>query len=301
MKNVCMTKKEFCEKLVDAVRESFKGFEVSMEALAGKREETEFVMNLRMRDSGFVFCLHLEEYYEAYCDDISFSHIEETITTSIDTSTIPIIVENISSMDRYERIKERTYIKVYDLDSNQEYLKDKYYSVHGSLAAIYCYKAFQNEAATYESIITQGMIEQWGLSTDIIHRDALDNMGREAVLYSVREISECGMNHARNLLRQEEEVRKGFLLLTNQNNFGGAALILNGAIMRKAAEVIGGDFYILPCSIHEVILSPAYSCLQREKIIELLENVKKNLSHVDDCLGDIPLYYHVDTRIVTLI
>ena len=46
-------------------------------------------------------------------------------------------------------------------------------------------------------------------------------------------------------------------VLTNRNKLDGAVQILNSGALRKAAGIIGLDFFILPSSRHETILVPA--------------------------------------------
>ena len=46
------------------------------------------------------------------------------------------------------------------------------------------------------------------------------------------------------------------MVLSNQKNFFGASVILYSEQLRKVSEELGQDLYILPSSVHEVILLP---------------------------------------------
>lgn len=45
-------------------------------------------------------------------------------------------------------------------------------------------------------------------------------------------------------------------VLSSKNLFGGAVYMINEEILKRASDMIGGDFSILPSSIHELILVP---------------------------------------------
>ena len=61
-------------------------------------------------------------------------------------------------------------------------------------------------------------------------------------------------------------------VLTNRDSFFGASCILYPGLMKKIGKMLGGDYYILPSSVHETILlktggeaDPEYlRCLVRE-------------------------------------
>ncbi len=46
-------------------------------------------------------------------------------------------------------------------------------------------------------------------------------------------------------------------VVTNKKRMYGAVAMLDRKVMKKAAEILGRDFIILPSSIHEVIVIPA--------------------------------------------
>ena len=60
------------------------------------------------------------------------------------------------------------------------------------------------------------------------------------------------------MLPSEEEIPSMYIL-TNTSKNGGAANLLDDAALADISEKVGGDFMILPSSIHEAIILPQVS------------------------------------------
>ena len=71
-------------------------------------------------------------------------------------------------------------------------------------------------------------------------------------------------------------------VITNHENRNGAIGVLNSAIMDYAAEKLG-DFYILPASIHEVLLVVKDSELDAESLQPEKTIYVRSVSHRAKC------------------
>ncbi len=88
-------------------------------------------------------------------------------------------------------------------------------------------------------------------------------------------------------------------VLTNQEKVYGAACILYPGVLKKAAETIGDDLYVIPSSVHETIIVPA-SCWDdttsiKSIIHDVNENVLDSMSYLSDNLYS---YNRVDDKLV---
>ncbi len=82
----------------------------------------------------------------------------------------------------------------------------------------------------------------------------------------------------------------GILVLTNQDSMYGAAEVLNQNATREAAEIIGGDFYILPSSKHEVLLVPE-SFAGVDELSAMVREVNRQVVSDKDWLSDHVYHY----------
>ncbi|MCD7763623.1 MAG: DUF5688 family protein [Lachnospiraceae bacterium] len=60
---------------------------------------------------------------------------------------------------------------------------------------------------------------------------------------------------------------------------------------------IGGDYYVLPSSLHECIILPAKDSgyMQAEYLQEMVREVNQKTVEIDDLLGDSVYRYYADT------
>ena len=83
---------------------------------------------------------------------------------------------------------------------------------------------------------------------------------------------------------ENSEMKLLMYVITNHENRNGAIGVLNSAIMDYAAEKLG-DFYILPASIHEVLLVVKDSELDAESLQNMVREVNNDVLP-DELLSD---------------
>lgn len=96
-------------------------------------------------------------------------------------------------------------------------------------------------------VVTNGILDSLGVSVDTLHEAAINNIkpqfkGLSGVIY---DLSSGSID-----MREKDEV---MYVLTSETMFLGAGAILNKPMMDSIFDKMG-DFYILPSSIHEVLI-----------------------------------------------
>ena len=74
----------------------------------------------------------------------------------------------------------------------------------------------------------------------------------------------------------------GMYCLTNGDKMNGAGLILQGDLMQQIAEIVGGDFYILPSSCHEVLVIPESMGMDVKELSAMVQQVKETEVSTED-------------------
>lgn len=65
------------------------------------------------------------------------------------------------------------------------------------------------------------------------------------------------------------------LVMTNKDSFLGAATMLYEGALQEVAENINSDLYVLPSSIHEIILYPADGSMTPEELAEMVRTINE--------------------------
>lgn len=80
-------------------------------------------------------------------------------------------------------------------------------------------------------------------------------------------------------------------VLSNTRFYYGAAEVLREDILEKFSRKIGGIFYILPSSVHELILVPESTFICTEYLREMVKEVNKDVVTKEEWLLENVYYY----------
>jgi hypothetical protein len=88
----------------------------------------------------------------------------------------------------------------------------------------------------------------------------------------------------------------GMYVLTNASGSLGAAALFYPDVKEKAAELLGGDYYILPSSVHEVILVPDSADIKAADLCDMVKQANRTVVDEKDILSDNVYHYSKDDR-----
>ena len=81
-------------------------------------------------------------------------------------------------------------------------------------------------------------------------------------------------------------------VVTNRSKTHGASCVLYPGVLKQLAQKYGADFYIIPSSIHEVILLPCYTSVNPGELKQLIMEVNRFQLEPEDILSDNLYYYN---------
>lgn len=226
---------------------------------------------------------------------------------------VDIILESINSVMEYEFVKEyksmlykwddvKQYVKpfVFNLEKNREYIEQNQIVFMERLNLAYGYFVEFPEDAEGSSAqvnITQGLLELWGVSEQELFETAERNAS--FCIKSMREVME-------DLIKDKVGVEvtldeKSIMsVLSNQRKNRGAAGLFQTEVLEKYAEELGNNFYILPSSLHEVILIKEDEAPSVEVLKSMVQEVNETQVNIEDYLSDNVYYYDREKKEVSI-
>ena len=81
-------------------------------------------------------------------------------------------------------------------------------------------------------------------------------------------------------------------IMTNKQNYYGAVNMLYQDVLKIVAEKLNANLYILPSSVHEVLIVPESSNTSAEELYQMVCKVNRTEVSVDDFLTDNVYYYN---------
>lgn len=203
-----------------------------------------------------------DEYYNDFLSDISLSEISKKTMNKY----YFFRADNMEKLFDYQNIKHRIYMKILNKEDNICYLKDKYYVSYLDLAVIY-YVDLQENYNTYPDrrgiAITQSIFDYWSITDDVIQKQTLKNMESESAFMLKRD------TYNENCVLYDAFEK-------NQN----AVAITNPTTLHYIKELLKEPFYILPLSVHDIIIIPKIKIHTQAQ----LNKMKKSIIESNDNL-----------------
>lgn len=203
----------------------------------------------------------------------------------------------------YSAVKGRIFIKVIHYDKNKEMLEEVPYIRFMDLAVV-CYYAYINDFLGKGSIqIETGHLDRWGISEEELFAAAKSNTrnklgveikGMDEILLEM--LSENGEEIDQEDLKsmlQHSEKEVPMYIMTLKGRYFGAACIFYEEMLAAFGRQCQKSFYILPSSIHELILVPDSGREKPEALRRMVQEV--NAGHVapEERLSDNVYYYNL--------
>ena len=239
---------------------------------------------IRKSDSYAAPTFYLEEIVN---DEMSPTMCAGIIVNRYNENNVQMPVPELS----YENIKDDLTARVVDIDMNESWLQDKVYRTIGCGLAV---TVDINLSDEYRAAVTKSMAHSYNYDESEVIDKALTNSTQRPVLTPI----ELAMHGGKvNLFKEEDVEADGALILTNPSMLFGAVSIARNEILSKVRQILKDDFYVLPSSVHEVIIIPDRMDLDIESLKEMVVGANSTVVLQNDILSD-SVYHYENERLV---
>ncbi len=237
--------------------------------------------------------IYLNAFYDMYARGMD---MEDVVRCIMDTYKKGEVKESID-MDffcDFEAVKERIAYRLINAERNKELLEQIPHILFMDLAICFYYAFYQEELGEGMILIHNSHMEMWGTNHKELMKLAEENTGR---------MLPPSIVSMKTLIREmfEESMDPGLYVLTNEKKCQGAAVLLYPHVLEDAAEQLGGNFYVLPSSIHEVILLKEQGHEKPEGLKEMIREANDTQVAMEEVLSDYPYYYDAEKKKLMLI
>jgi hypothetical protein len=143
----------------------------------------------------------------------------------------------------------------------------------------------------FRAVVTNDLLDSLGMTEDELFRIALENSSDSdrAFLSNLYDVLVMGPDSCMNLLDEpfvEVTLQPGTMyVLSNESLYWGAAALFYPGMLAKLTEMMGGDFYVLPSSVHKVLLISALGA-SRPMLADILATSRKTAADSNSYLSD---------------
>lgn len=231
--------------------------------------------------------IYLNEFYEAYEKGVPIPGIISRIMELFTRYRNFPFQESLNLRD-FDSVKPLLACKLIHKESNHGLLKEVPYRPFLDLAIVCYLYLTDNDSGSATMLIGYPQLALWHLSEEDLFRCALENSPKllPVSLMSMEEIM-------KELYPDLTDIPPSspMFVLTNAKRYFGAAVILYPEVLKSFAEAQSSDFYLLPSSIHEVILLPVKYPVSKEALAVMVNEINTESVPQEDWLSNHVYYY----------
>ena len=274
--------KQYAEKVSTMVSETLNKETEVMEV----PKVNEKLTGICVKDGKVGAVFYIDEFFE---NGMSEEKCAEIVVASYEEYGKPEFdAENIDFS--FEAIKDRLAVRLVSIEKNKALLDKLVYKDMGCGLAII--PAIDNWEM-YMTNVSKSLAEHEGYDTEELVTAALRSSAKSAPAV-MRDLASATFGGKTNLLENPVPVlieEGGLFVLSNEKNANGASAMFYEGVLDKAMLVIGSSFYILPSSIHEVILVPSTFSSSVSDFKKMVVTANKTVVEPYEVLSDDIYFY----------
>ena len=248
-------------------------------------------------DSKMSMAFRLKEIYQSVEDGEDIDHAVYKMVNTIEDN-ISFVKEKEqdvkSFISDYEKVKDNTYLRLIPGDS--PILKSTPHRMIEDMALVVNVHldSFSDEHGKSCVVVTKPLMEMYGIDEAQLFADAEKNsLANEPIVFKPL------LDMVKDLISKDEipnpeDIGIVTYIATNTSGFQGAAVAGYPDFCEKAAEAIGGSFYMLPSSVHEFILIKDDGTPKAKDLNRMIKNVNETVLEPRDVLS--AQCYHYDAK-----
>ncbi|MBP5608382.1 MAG: hypothetical protein J6X66_08985 [Lachnospiraceae bacterium] len=259
--------------------------------------------------------IYIDDYLKKYEEGMSFGSIIKEITDIINNSENAVEFD-VSEFTEWKKAETRIAFKLISSSKNEQLLKEIPSVPFLDMSIVFYYLIGEKYFGNASILVRNTHMECWGIDTDILYSAAVVNTRRilKPQLQDMGELmKDIFMEDIKRKLNSNsddidrngaEQIARDVIddmlmshqsvpmyILTNKNKYFGAAGMVYTDILGKFAEDKDSNIFILPSSVHEVILLPDMGYENADELKEMVSEVNRTQLSPDEVLSDSVYYY----------
>ena len=236
--------------------------------------------------------LYLNHYYAKYCNGEDADAIAAQMIALCEEKREEIeeLAQRLDFSPEY--IRGHLYYRLIGKEQNGALLQEIPHRCYLNLAVVYYWLVYEEEEQLGSIMMTQRQMERLEWTEELLWQMAQENTPAlfPLVTKGMEEIvGEALMQHA----------EMPVLVLSNTKGINGAACLLYPGTLEWMEEKMQGSFYILPSSIHELIVIP-YNGTPASSLCEMVYCINRTQLPKEDVLSDAVYYYSRETKALSV-
>ncbi len=254
-------------------------------------------LTIMKEDSNIGMNFNISKAFAAYEDGADYGELVNQASDAITKGIAEMPVVDVNQLMNYEVMKEKLSIEVVSAETNADLLKNVPHENIEDMAAVYRFVLSSDSDGRSSILVTNEMLDKMGVTREQLKADALANAPeiRPVVIQGMNEVMMEMMGpDAFEAMGMPELPEEAMYVASVPDKTSGAGVLAYQDFMDQAADRIGGDFFVLPSSIHEILLVPDDGLKTADELRAMVQEVNATQVSPEDKLTD--SVYHYDSK-----
>lgn len=262
--------------------------------------------------------IYLEPYYAMAQSGMSVKEICDRICQEYEANRCNGYLD-VSGFSDFSKVQKQIVYKLIHFERNRELLQEVPHRRFLDLAVVYYLVIEDAFIGNGTALIHHSQQRLWQVEEEILYQAARENTDRllgneiQPMRDVVRQMLKADVTHQLaadvkdGIFSQEqvdlwvEDILENTLpkeqiamyVMSNTVKYMGAAAVLSGEKLKSLSEQWGCGMYVIPSSVHEMILIPDRELIGGELLEALLQDINEQEENMQDFLSDQVYYYDI--------
>lgn len=295
---------DFKEQFIEDVKQKLyeQGDEVSVKGTTvTKLNESYEAVTVIPEGSNIGVNMNIDSLYRSMLDGATYDEIVDRAVDIINRGFEQQPQVDVASLTDYNQMKDKLIMEVVSAEANADMLDKVPHQNIEDMAVVYRFVLDSNDDGRATILVTNQLIETMGITPEQLHADAMENAPelKPAVIKGMSEVMAEIMGVSTEELAMMgmpmDPADEQMFVATVPDKVHGAGIIAYEGFMDQASERIGGgDFFILPSSLHEILIVPDNGQMSLSDLEAMVREVNATQVAPEDKLTD--SVYHYDSQ-----
>ncbi len=284
-------------RILDFMPEEYQAASVEIKHVFKNNDEKRTGISIRKEGWMTAPVLYLETYYQMLREGNAETEVLGRLAKEYSENDHVVLQNTGELIPDFETAKERLWIKLAGKESNQKRLEGCIYKdVEGTdLVATFQLRVKLPGLNEGNISVDKQILEKWGCSVDSLYETVLANMASQMPA-QIGDLSSSLAGEKEIWKPEEVSCQAGRIyVLQNAGERYGASTLLYPGVLQTLAENSGADLFILPSSIHEVLVMKVNGEKAKE-LQRIVMEVNRAELKSEDILSNQVYYYDMGTH-----
>ncbi len=297
-----MSYPEFRELILEALKGIVaENISVKLVAVDKINSHTRHGVLFEHRDVDYAPTIYLEPFYESFQKGDTIEALAEEVYRCFAEDTVPV-PDLLQFFEDYELAKQNIFVKMIHMEENMQLLSEIPHICFLDFALVPYLEVNQEKIYKGSILLKRELIDFWQVEEAALLEHAISNTRacKGVLLCPMRTLMAGSM--MQNVVTvpgpidvaggmKADRTEQGMLVVTNKEKHLGAMVLYFADVQRFLSKRLGGDYYLLPSSVHEWIAVPPSMVSDRNYLFSVVAEANETVVLKEEILSKYIYYY----------